>query len=109
MQALLGSYVWDWEELRGELPALAAAWLPGDPGDLIGSGVAIDETAQLDGRVKGACGAARGRCAPLDPPARSQNPAAIRGTGSRISHPQTRVIMTAETPNRTLAVTGRCR
>jgi SRSO17 transposase len=47
MQALLGSYRWDWQELRGELPALAAAWLPCDPGDLIGPGIAIDETAQL--------------------------------------------------------------
>ena len=36
MRALLGSYRWDWQELRGELPALAAAWLPCDPGDLIG-------------------------------------------------------------------------
>ena len=47
MQALLGSYRWDWADLRGELPALAAAWLPCDPGDLIGPGIAIDETAQL--------------------------------------------------------------
>ena len=47
MQALLGSYRWDWQELRGELPALAAAWLPCDPGDLIGPGIAVDETAQL--------------------------------------------------------------
>ena len=30
-----------------ELPALAAAWLPDDPGDLIGPGIAMDETAQL--------------------------------------------------------------
>jgi SRSO17 transposase len=47
MQALLGSYQWDWKDLRAKLPALAAAWLPADPGDLIGPGVAIDETAQL--------------------------------------------------------------
>ena len=47
MQALLGSYRWDWADLRGELPGLAAAWLPCDPGDLIGPGIAIDETAQL--------------------------------------------------------------
>ena len=47
MQALLGSYRWDWEELRAELPGLAAAWLPGSRGDLIGPGIAIDETAQL--------------------------------------------------------------
>ena len=26
---------------------LAAAWLPCDPGDLIGPGIAVDETAQL--------------------------------------------------------------
>ena len=47
MQALLGAYRWDWKDLRGELPGLAAAWLPCDPGDLIGPGIAIDETAQL--------------------------------------------------------------
>ena len=47
MQGLLGSYRWDWQDLRGELPALAAAWLPSGAGDLIGPGVAIDETAQL--------------------------------------------------------------
>jgi hypothetical protein len=27
MQALLGSYQWDWEKLRAELPALAREWL----------------------------------------------------------------------------------
>jgi SRSO17 transposase len=47
MQALLGAYRWDWKDLRGELPGLAAAWLPCDPGDLIGPGIAVDETAQL--------------------------------------------------------------
>jgi SRSO17 transposase len=47
MQALLGSYRWDWKTLRGALPALAAAWLPGDPGDLVGPGIAIDETAAV--------------------------------------------------------------
>ena len=47
MQALLGSYRWDWKDLRAKLPVLAAAWLPADPDDLIGPGVAIDETAHL--------------------------------------------------------------
>ena len=47
MQGLLGSYVWDWKDLRARLPALAAAWLPGDGADLIGPGIAIDETADL--------------------------------------------------------------
>ena len=47
MQGLLGSYVWDWKDLRAGLPALAAAWLPGDGADLIGPGIAIDETADL--------------------------------------------------------------
>ena len=47
MQALLRTYRWDWKDLRGELPGLAAAWLPCDPGDLIGPGIAVDETAQL--------------------------------------------------------------
>ena len=31
MQALPGSYRWDWKGLRAELP-LARAWLPCDPG-----------------------------------------------------------------------------
>jgi DDE superfamily endonuclease len=47
MQALLGSYRWDWAELRSKLPALAAAWIPDAEDDLIGPGIAIDETAQL--------------------------------------------------------------
>lgn len=47
MQALLGSYRWDWTQLRDQLPALATRWLPGDAHDLVGPGVAIDETAQL--------------------------------------------------------------
>ena len=47
MQALLGSYRWDWAELRSRLPALAAAWIPDAGDDLIGPGIAIDETAQL--------------------------------------------------------------
>ena len=55
MQALLGSYRWDWRELRAELPGLAQAWLPCDPGDLIGPGLAIDETAQLKDGDATAC------------------------------------------------------
>ena len=47
MQALLGSYRWEWTELRSKLPALAAAWIPDLDGDLTGPGIAIDETAQL--------------------------------------------------------------
>jgi hypothetical protein len=47
MQALLGSYRWDWRRLRAGLPGMAAAWIPDADGDLIGPGVAIDETAQL--------------------------------------------------------------
>ena len=47
MQALLCSYVWDWKDLRAELPGLAAAWLPDLERDLIGPGIAIDETAHL--------------------------------------------------------------
>jgi SRSO17 transposase len=47
MQALLGSYRWDWQELRGRLAGLAAAWIPDVDGDLIGPGLAIDESAQL--------------------------------------------------------------
>jgi SRSO17 transposase len=55
LQALLGSYRWDWQELRAELPALAQAWLPCDLGDLIGPGLAIDETAQLKDGNATAC------------------------------------------------------
>jgi len=47
MQALLRSYAWDWTDLRAELPGLAAAWLPDPEGDLIGPGIAIDETAHV--------------------------------------------------------------
>ena len=47
MQGLLGSYRWDWKRLRDRLPALAAAWIPDAQRDLIGPGIAIDETAQL--------------------------------------------------------------
>jgi SRSO17 transposase len=55
MQALPGSYKWRWQELRAELPALARAWLPCDPGDLIGPGIAVDETAQLKDGDATAC------------------------------------------------------
>jgi SRSO17 transposase len=47
MQALLRSYVWDWKDLRAELAGMAAAWLPDREDDLIGPGIAIDETADL--------------------------------------------------------------
>ena len=47
MQALLGAYRWDWKQLRGRLAALAAAWVPDREDDLIGPGIAIDETAHL--------------------------------------------------------------
>ena len=47
MQALLRRYQWRWQDLRAELPGLAAACLPDDPADLIGPGLAIDETADL--------------------------------------------------------------
>ena len=55
MQALLRSYRWDWKGLRAELPGLARAWLPCDPGDLIGPGIAVDETAQLKDGDATAC------------------------------------------------------
>jgi hypothetical protein len=55
MQALLRSYRWDWKELRAELPTLAFAWLPCGPGDLIGPGIAVDETAQLKDGDATAC------------------------------------------------------
>ena len=49
MQDLLRSYRWDWVRLRDQLTGLAAASIPDPPGDLIGPGIAIDETAQLKG------------------------------------------------------------
>ncbi len=55
MQALVGSYIWDWKDLRSELPPLAAAWLPDREGDLIGPGLAIDETADLKDGDATAC------------------------------------------------------
>jgi hypothetical protein len=47
MQGLLGPYRWEWMDLRAQLPALAVAWIPDAGQDLIGPGIAIDETAQL--------------------------------------------------------------
>jgi SRSO17 transposase len=47
MQALLSRYKWRWEELRGLLPGLAQRVLRDDPDDLIGPGLAFDETADL--------------------------------------------------------------
>ena len=47
MQALLSRHRWSWEELRGLLPGLAQDVLPDDPDDLIGPGLAFDETADL--------------------------------------------------------------
>src|SRR5712691_4819072 len=47
MQALLSRHKWSWEELRGLLPGLAQEVLRDDPGDLIGPGLAFDETADL--------------------------------------------------------------
>ncbi len=55
MQALLRGYRWDWTRLRAELAGLARAWLPCDPGDLIGPGIAVDETAQLKDGDATAC------------------------------------------------------
>jgi SRSO17 transposase len=55
MQGLLRSYRWDWKDLRAELPGLAAAWLPDREGDLIGPGIAIDETAHIKAGDATAC------------------------------------------------------
>jgi hypothetical protein len=59
MQGLLGSYRWSWMRLRGELAGLAAVWIPDSPLDLIGPGIAIDETAQLKKGEATACVAAQ--------------------------------------------------
>jgi len=55
MQALLRTCRWRWEDLRSGLPALALAWLPHDADDLIGPGIAFDETAQLKDGDATAC------------------------------------------------------
>ena len=55
MQGLLGAYQWDWTRLRDQLPGLATAWIPEEPQDLIGPGIAIDETAQLKKGEATAC------------------------------------------------------
>ena len=47
MQGLLGRSRWRWEDLRELLPGLAQDVLGGGPGDGIGPGLAIDETADL--------------------------------------------------------------
>ena len=59
LQALLSSYRWDWRQLRSELAALARQWLPCDEDDLIGPGIAFDETAQLKDGDATACAAPR--------------------------------------------------
>jgi SRSO17 transposase len=55
MQALLRRYRWSWSKLRDALACLAAGCLPDDPDDLIGPGIAIDETAQLKKGPATAC------------------------------------------------------
>ena len=55
MQGLLRSYRWNWVRLRDQLTGLAAASIPDPPGDLIGPGIAIDETAQLKRGEATAC------------------------------------------------------
>ena len=47
MQALAGSYVWDWGDLRAELAGLAGAWLPDREGDLIGPGSRLGRTGYV--------------------------------------------------------------
>ncbi len=47
-QALLASYVWDYTDLRARLAPLAARFLGCDDDDLIGPGIAVDETAHLE-------------------------------------------------------------
>ena len=46
----------------------------------------------------------RGRYAPPDPPARSQNPGSYQGQGGRLSAPQATASTIEKPPNRTLAV-----
>ena len=55
MQALLRSYRWSWERGREMLPGLAQQVLEENPDDIIGPGVAIDETADLKKGKSTAC------------------------------------------------------
>jgi SRSO17 transposase len=55
MQGLLGRSRWRWEDLRELLPGLAQDVLGGGPGDGIGPGLAIDETAGLRKGNAAAC------------------------------------------------------
>jgi DDE superfamily endonuclease len=55
MHALLSRYRWSWQDLREQVAPLAAAYLPDDPGDLIGPGLALDETADLRKGSSTAC------------------------------------------------------
>jgi SRSO17 transposase len=55
MQALLSRYKWSWEQLRGLLLGLAQDVLADEPGDLIGPGIAFDETAHLKKGKATAC------------------------------------------------------
>jgi hypothetical protein len=55
MHALLSRYRWSWQDLREQLAPLAAACLPDDPADLIGPGLALDETADLRKGSSTAC------------------------------------------------------
>jgi SRSO17 transposase len=57
MQALLGRCAWSWQEVRELLPGLAQQVLPDDPDDLIGPGLAFDETADLRKGKLTACAA----------------------------------------------------
>ena len=55
LQGLLRRYQWSWEKLRDALSGLAAQCLPDDPDDLIGPGLAFDETAHLKKGQSTAC------------------------------------------------------
>ncbi|MGH3121192.1 MAG: IS701 family transposase, partial [Streptosporangiaceae bacterium] len=55
LQALLGRCAWSWQEVRELLPGLAQQVLRDDPDDLIGPGLAFDETADLRKGKSAAC------------------------------------------------------
>ncbi|MGH3593324.1 MAG: IS701 family transposase [Pseudonocardiaceae bacterium] len=55
MQSLLGRYRWRWQDVRGQLPGLAAAVMAQEPGDPAGPGLAVDETADLRKGSSTAC------------------------------------------------------
>ena len=89
------------EQGLARLRAAAAAHL--SPAGQLQVATALDMLAAVEARMHVLRTQLREAARPL------AEPGSYQGTASRLRHPWTRVIMTADTPNRTLAVTGRYR